>query len=127
MGYTNHCMVVEAGRQFYRTPKWTGPNKNKNVDQFVRSWYRNNESMTKYQAWPPEVNIITDFVNVIHDPRIEYSTNGMCNHNSTFDTVDKGATEILAHRESITQKVKAKQNLPTFRVQTLKATTTIAA
>ena len=65
--------------------------------------------MTKYQARPPEVNIITDFVNAIHDPRIEYLTNVMCNHNSIFDTFDKAATKILAHMGSITQKSKAKQ------------------
>ena len=65
--------------------------------------------MTKYQARPPDVNIITDFVNAIHELRIEYLINGMCNHNSIYDTFDKAATEILAHMRSITQKAKAKQ------------------
>ena len=109
MGYTNHRMVVEAGRQFYKTASWTGPSKNQNFDQFVRSWYRNNETMTKYKARPPEVNIITDFVNSIHEPRIEYLTNGMCHHGSTYDTFDKAATAVLAHMGSITQKDKAKK------------------
>ena len=69
----------------------------------------NNKTMTKYQAQLPEVNIITDFINAIHDPRIEYLTNEICSHNSIYDTFDKAATEILAHMGSITQKVKAKQ------------------